>query len=128
MVIKNAEGELRIPDKSIGCFGLFVNIITSINSKAIKDDGQPEVVLPVMNMPMKCYEAVVKYVMYAGDTHEQMTDLLITPEEAEIVSKLDSPSDLRRFVLAAQYLGNDACIAFATKVLLRRIAMSLLAH
>jgi len=126
MTIQNAEGKLRIPDKQVGCFDLFTGVLSCMESRAIEDDGSPEVVLPVMNIPMKCYEAVIRYVAYAGPTRHHTMDLLLTQEEAEIVSKLESPLDLCRFIKAAQYLGNDACIAFATKVLLRKIAISML--
>jgi hypothetical protein len=128
--IKTAEGILPIPDEQIDMFDLISGVVEGIQCEAIENaDGGPEVVLPVLNMPMKCYEAVIRYAAYwfGGGSACENRGILINPAEAEIVSHLKTHADFRTFFRAAQYLGNDACIAFASKMLLRNMALQLVA-
>lgn len=127
--IATREGILEIPDEQISMFDLIAGVVDAMGDGSVEDT--PTLVLPVMNMPMKCYEAVVNYAAYYFQLYKHAEpeidhNLLITPKEAEIVSKLETGADFCKFIKAAKYLGNDACIAFATRMLLRNMALQLI--
>lgn len=130
--IFTSEATLPIPDNQLDKYQLTTDILDEIERERMYGQDGDMILLPVLNLPMKCYQAVVNYVTHCIEENiyapasvqpTNMSGITITPKEAAIVSPLKTRADFRLFFQAAHYLGNGACMAFATKNLLRCMAI-----
>jgi hypothetical protein len=128
VTIRNDEGSLRVPDEQLELYEMFLDLKEEMQVDCAEQDPG-NILLRVVNFPIKCFKAVFDYTAYCLSQGFEPTEatpgvgINITPAEAEIVSALKTYADFRSFVSVSYYLGNRACMYFSLKLLLRFMAL-----